>query len=1100
MTRPLRLLIVEDDSADAKLVLAELRAAGFEPEWIRVETESDFLAELEKSPDIILADYSMPEFSGLRAVKLLQASGRDIPFILISGTVGEEVAVEAMKHGATDYLLKDRITRLGSAVERALDEAQAKRERCQTEETLRLLGTALEQTTESVVITDARLDLPGPAIVFVNPAYTRMTGYSGEESIGKTPWMLQGPLTDRAVLSRLRRNFEQGEHFAGETINYRKDGTEFDLEWRVAPVRNAGGEITHFVGVQRDITERKTRERELASAHRALKMLSTCNEAMIRAEHEEELLERICRIAVETGGYRMAWVGYAQDDEIRSIKPVAHAGAEDGYLSEINLSWNENDPLGQGPAGEVIRSGKPVVCADFTREPTLKAWHVLAERRGYHGLVKLPLQDQGRTFGLLGLYSAEVHNPGVDELKLLQELANDLAFGIVHLRASLDQQRLQAAVLQVAAGVSGATGTEFFEHLARHMAEALGAQAGFVSQFRPGEPLSASTLAVVVDGKVMSNFDYLIQGTPCENLAASDSYVIAEHVAEQFPQAERLAALGAQAYVGRRLAGSTGQSLGHLFAVFREPLGDTAFATSTMRIFAARAASELERLQTDAQVREQAALIDEARDAILVSDLDHRITFWSKGAERLYGWSAEDALGSLEQELLEIDRDTFAEADRGVRETGAWNGEIQKRSLDQAVLTLNGRWTLMRDADDQPRSILSIDTDITEQKKVQEQFLRAQRMESVGTLAGGIAHDLNNALSPIMMSLELLSLRFPDPKSMEVISTLRASAQHGAEMVRQVLSFARGVDGRRIVVPLGHLIREIENIANDTFLKLIKVKTEVSDKLWTVVGDPTQIHQVLLNLCVNARDAMRGGGLLSISADNLIFDPPAVALNLEAKVGPYICIEVSDTGIGIPPEVIEKIFDPFFTTKEVGKGTGLGLSTSLAIVKSHGGFIRVDSRPDRGTTFKVYLPAQREAVETKPIPSDTQLPRGQGELILVVDDEVSMRFITHATLEAFGYEVLLACDGTEAVAIYSRRQGEIAIVLTDMNMPVMDGETTIQLLRKIDPEVCVVAVSGLSISKDVASACCLEEKHILPKPYTAQMLLQTLKRVLSEEN
>ncbi len=332
MKKPLQVLLVEDNPADAKLVLAELRAAGFEPEWVRVETESDFLAALENSPEIILSDYAMPEFSGLRAAELLQASGREIPFILISGTVGEEVAVEAMKHGATDYLLKDRITRLGSAVERALREAQVNRERRQTEESLRLLGTALEQANESVVITDANLDLPGPAIVFVNPAYSKMTGYSAEESIGKTPRMLQGPRTDQEVLNRLHKNLEQGENFAGEAISYRKDGTEFDLEWQVAPVRNAGGEITHFVGLQRDITERKTRERELSSAHRALKMLSTCNEALIRAEHEQELLGRICRIAVQSGGYRMAWVGFAQDDKIRSIKPVAHAGAEDGYL------------------------------------------------------------------------------------------------------------------------------------------------------------------------------------------------------------------------------------------------------------------------------------------------------------------------------------------------------------------------------------------------------------------------------------------------------------------------------------------------------------------------------------------------------------------------------------------------------------------------------------------------------------------------------------------------------------------------------------------------------------------------------------------------
>lgn len=1100
MKKPLQILIVEDNPADAKLLLAELRAFGFDPSWKCVETESDFLAEIENSPDIILSDYSMPAFSGLRAAELLHASGREIPFILVSGTVGEEVAVEAMKRGATDYLLKDRIARLGSAVERALQEAQVKRARKQSEEALRLLGAALEQADESILITDAQLDPPGPAIVFVNPAFTRMTGYTAEESVGKTPRILQGPRTDKAVLGRLRENLEKGEQFAGGAINYRKDGTEFDLEWHVAPVRNASGEVTHFVAIQRDITERKMQERELTSANRALRLLSASNEALIRAETEPELLERICRIAAETGGYWMAWVGYAQDDEARSIKPMAYAGAEEGYFSEIKISWNEKDPLGQGPAGQVIRTGRAVFCRDFSDEPTLAHWHAAANQRGFRGVTLLPLNDGQRTFGFLGLYSSDVNDLVAAEVKLLEELAANLAFGIVHLRARIVQQRLQTAVLQVAAGVSGASGSKFFEHFARHMADAVGAQAGIVSKLNAGDPLAASTLAAVVDGKIVANFDYLIEGTPCANLATTDSYVVAEGASQKFPQARELVALRAQGYVGRRLDDSAGRPLGILFVVFREPLKDVEFVTSTLQIFAARAASELERLQTDAQVHEQAALIDEARDAIVVRDLDHRITFWSKGAERLYGWMADEVRGRLLQELLDVDPVMFAEADRTVWETGEWNGEIKKHAKDSSALDVNCRWTLVRHPDGRPKSILTIDTDITAQKKIETQFLRAQRMENIGTLAGGIAHDLNNALSPIMMSLELLSLRFPDPKSTELLSTLSASAQHGAEMVRQVLSFARGVEGRRIEVPLGHLIQEVEKIANDTFLKLIRVRTNIPEELWTVVGDPTQIHQVLLNLCVNARDAMPGGGMLTISAENRILDPQFVALNLDAKVGPYVCLEVTDTGTGIPPALMEKIFDPFFTTKEVGKGTGLGLSTSLAIITCHGGFFRVDSGPEKGTTFQVYLPAQHDAVASTKAKVALDLPCGHGELILVVDDEESIRVITQATLETFGYQVLLASDGSSAIALYGSRHAEIAVVLTDMTMPMMDGEATIQVLRKIDPEVRIIAASGLPIGEAVASACGLEEKHFLPKPFTAETLLKALRRILIGEN
>ncbi|MDB6175243.1 MAG: sensory box protein [Chthoniobacteraceae bacterium] len=858
------------------------------------------------------------------------------------------------------------------------------------------------------------------------------------------------------------------------------------------------GKPCRFAGIVTDITARKQAELEVTRVNRALQMLSTCNEALIRAEVEHELLERVCQIAVETGGYRMAWVGYAQGDANRSIKPMAHAGTEDGYLSAIKVSWNENDPQGHGLAGQVIRSGQAVVCEDFSRDPTMAHWRALAEQRGYRGVIFLPLRDGKQAFGFLGLYSAEISRTSADELKLLQELADNLAFGIVNARARLDRQRLQTAVMSVAAGVSAATGTEFYENLAGYMAAALGGQAGFVSQLRSGEALSATTLAAVVDGAVVENFDYFIEGTPCAKLSASETCVVAQQVVEEFPGALRLAALGAQAYVGRRLDGSNGQPLGHLFVIFREPLKDVEFVTSTLQIFAARAASELERQQTDAQVREQAALIDEARDAIVVRDLEHRVTFWSKGAERLYGWTAPEARGCRLEELLEVEAAIFAEADRAVRETGEWNGEIHKHARDASIMTLNSRWTLMRNAHGEPQSILSIDTDITERKKIEQQFLRAQRMESIGTLAGGIAHDLNNVLGPIMISLEVLKMRFPDPASAKLISILDSSAQRGADMVRQVLSFARGVEGRRMELQIRHIIQEIEKIANDTFLKHIQVRTIIPYDLWTVVGDPTQMHQVLLNLCVNARDAMPDGGTLTISAENRFLDTHYAALNLEAKAGPYVSLQVEDTGIGMPPEIIEKIFDPFFTTKEVGKGTGLGLSTSLAIVKSHGGFFRVSSEPLKGTRFKLYIPAKTEATAETAAKVAAELPLGNGELILVVDDEAAVRQITQATLEAFGYQVLLACDGAEAVAIYATRRAEIAAVLTDMTMPVMDGLATIQVLRKLNSTLRIIAASGLSSSGDVARACGSDIKHFIAKPYTADALLKVLQQTLAE--
>ncbi len=396
--------------------------------------------------------------------------------------------------------------------------------------------------------------------------------------------------------------------------------------------------------------------------------------------------------------------------------------------------------------------------------------------------------------------------------------------------------------------------------------------------------------------------------------------------------------------------------------------------------------------------------------------------------------------------------------------------------------------------EDNPGEGVCFVLDLTERKKLEQQFHRSQRMESIGTLAGGIAHDLNNVLSPIMMALEVLKMRFPGPENRELLDILRTSAERGADMVRQVLSFARGVEGRRMEVQIRHLVQDMEKIARDTFLKNIKVETNIPRDLWTVMGDPTQLHQVLLNLCVNARDAMPNGGRLTISAKNVNLDAHYASLNPEAKAGPYVFIQVEDNGTGIPPRILEKIFDPFFTTKEVGKGTGLGLSTSLAIVKSHGGFMRADSEVGKGTKFHINLPAQNEVSASASAEIADELPRGHGELILVVDDEASVRLITQQTLEAFGYRVLLAMEGTEAVAIYAMRKAEIAAVLTDMTMPVMDGLATIQVLRKLNPAVRIIAASGLTANSQIAS---FGVKHFLPKPYTAETLLKVLKEILS---
>ncbi len=504
-----------------------------------------------------------------------------------------------------------------------------------------------------------------------------------------------------------------------------------------------------------------------------------------------------------------------------------------------------------------------------------------------------------------------------------------------------------------------------------------------------------------------------------------------------------------------------------------------------------------QRRAVEEKVVQQAALIDEARDAIFVRDLDHCIIFWSKGAERIYGWTAAQAVGRHCPELTHVKRDTFEDAVQALLREDQWSGEMERISAFGASLTVNSRWTLMRDGQGRPKSILSIETDVTESKKLELQFLRAQRLESIGTLSGGIAHDLNNLLMPITMGVALLKHYEPEEKSLKVIRNIERSAKRGADLVQQMLSFARGAEGSRESVRLGEIVAEVQSIAENTFPKNVHFQTDISGELWPMLADPTQIHQVLLNLCVNARDAMPGGGRISLSARNAELDAHYAAMHGGATAGSYVVLRVADNGAGMTKEVLDQIFEPFFTTKGIGKGTGLGLSTTLGIIRGHHGFVDVSSEPGKGSAIDVYLPANLErAGSERFVQSADQLPRGDGETIMIVDDEIAILEITRQTLESFGYKVITAEDGAEAIALYAMHRAEVAVILADMMMPVMDGTALIAATRRIDPGVKIVVASGNDANASAAKA---GVPHFLAKPFTAEALLLTLSDVLGKE-
>ena len=500
-------------------------------------------------------------------------------------------------------------------------------------------------------------------------------------------------------------------------------------------------------------------------------------------------------------------------------------------------------------------------------------------------------------------------------------------------------------------------------------------------------------------------------------------------------------------------------------------------------------------------LREQASLLDKAQDAIIVTDLDRRVTFWNKGAERLYGWAAAEARGKFVTGLVYPDRNSreIEQAFEEVLRRGEWAGELQPQTRDGKRVIVESSWTLVRDANGDARSILSINTDVTDRRKLEQQFYRAQRLDSIGTLAGGIAHDLNNVLAPIMLGMGVLKDRLTDDDSREVLATISSSAKRGAEMVAQVLSFARGQEGRRVEIRIADLVADAVRIAKDTFPKSIEIVTDLAADTPAIVGDPTQCHQVLLNLCVNARDAMPDGGVLTITARLATFEGHGDAIPEHPAPGGYVVIQVQDTGTGIPPHVLDKIFDPFFTTKEAGKGTGLGLSTSQTIVRNHGGVIRASSHPnERGSRFDIFLPAAPAAPAMATTGQTNKTPRGAGQTILVVDDEPSVRLVLRTALERAGYQVLPATNGREAIDVFrAQPAGSIAAVIIDMMMPVMGGLSAIQEIVKINPNVRIIAASGIPDNEASAKAVGRQVRQFLAKPFSTEKLLRVVNQVVS---
>lgn len=520
------------------------------------------------------------------------------------------------------------------------------------------------------------------------------------------------------------------------------------------------------------------------------------------------------------------------------------------------------------------------------------------------------------------------------------------------------------------------------------------------------------------------------------------------------------------------------------------------FLTDTLDWLWTRRRLQRDKQAAEARIREQAALIDKARDAILVFDLNGQLISANPAAEQLCGASGA-ALSARVQQLFRFSSEPLAGGRASALAKGEWQGELDLIDSTGRKRIVETRWTLISRGREGTPALLTINTDVTEKRALQSEALRAQRMETIGALAGGMAHDLNNALSPILMGVQLLRRAEKDENANRILALIEANTHRGADMVKQVLYFARGRDGEKEVLDIGGLIHEIERLIHDTFPKSISIQTHVARDVWRVRGHSTQIHQLLLNLCVNARDAMPEGGSLSLAVDNVSLSEQEAAGIPESRAGDFTCVMVSDTGTGMPPEILGRIFEAFFTTKAEGRGTGLGLSSCQRIAKGHGGFLNVKSQVGEGTLFEVYLPRLVESPAKAEASTSAQTaPRGQGEWLLVVDDEEAVRQILKASLTDQGYHVALAAHGSEALTLLRRKEVDFQLLLCDEELPDVPGHEIAAQAKMIVPGLKVLMMSGRSLDTQESSETTRQPDRYLAKPFDLHSALHELHRLL----
>jgi two-component system cell cycle sensor histidine kinase/response regulator CckA len=831
--------------------------------------------------------------------------------------------------------------------------------------------------------------------------------------------------------------------------------------------------------------------KELRRLNRALRALSACNQALAQANSEQQLLDEICDIIVRLGAYRFAWIGYAEPGEARKVRPMAHAGHEDGYLNEITVAWSDA-PTGRGPVGLAIRESKAFVVANTAHDPTFAPWREPALQRGYAALIALPLCVAGRPFGALAIYSGQPDSFEASEVELLAEMASNLEFGITAIRGQEEGRRAATALREAEAKY-------------RQLVEMVPAisYVSIVGAFGPFLYISPQVKTILgyepqeclADNRFW--WDHLNPDDHATALAENDWNEGALYRVEYRMRARNGREVWLRDEAVIVFDPQTGERLmrGLLVDVTERKRAELALQRSeeNYRMFVTQSSEGIFRTEHEPPVPTHLP-VDEQ---IALSMASSRIAECNDSMARMYGLSSASELqGKRVSELLiaddPVNREFLGDFIRsGYRvtdkESHEFDSQHRLKIFRNTIVGIVEHGHLVR--------TWGIQRDITESRRLEEQLRNAQQMEAIGRLAGGVAHDFNNILSIIMGHGELL-LATPGlgDRARNGIEQIRRAADRAASLTQQLLAFSRKQVLQPKVLDLNACVSDVQKMLSRVIGEDIELVASLHPSLAWVKADPGQVEQVLMNLAVNARDAMPHGGKLAMETANLNLSSEH-ARQLDLAPGNYVTLAVSDTGHGMDSATLAHIFEPFFTTKAMGKGTGLGLATVYGIVKQSGGGIFVESEVQQGTCFRIYLPAA-ERETPKPLASTRERVAGGSETILLAEDEPGLRELTRIFLESYGYKVLEAAGAHQAIHSAEIFSGPIHLLLTDVIMPGISGPQLADRILASRPNTKVVYMTGYTDDMVVQHRVLEPGVELLQKPFSKLDLAQKVRSTL----